>query len=56
MAQVFLSRLFYEYKGGFTMTNFKFPRSRRFVPFSLLNNESNKSKELDEFNVIDEKK
>ena len=36
------------------MTNFKFPRSRRFVPFSLLNNESNKSKELDEFNVIDE--
>ena len=36
------------------MANFKFPRSGRFVPFSILNNESDKSKELDEFNVIDE--
>ena len=36
------------------MGNFSFPRSRRFVPFGVLNKESDKSKELDEYNDIDE--
>ncbi|OCA82652.1 hypothetical protein F7984_02100 [Pradoshia sp. D12] len=36
------------------MANLKFPRSGRFVPFGVLNNESDKSKELGEYDGIND--
>ncbi len=36
------------------MANFKFSRSRPFVPLGVLNNESDKSKEIDDIGDMDD--